>query len=123
MSDASKTKIEGKDFRMVVLCSEEDFRRAINIEEIHYVPHEIGPFSIVVPEKFIPLLKKSGVKIIQVLKSIDENRLTPEQYKDIEEGKAFVWTFNEGSFFTDKELNDQLMHNDYHKKGDAYEKK
>lgn len=98
------TQTQKKNFRMVFFISKEESDKAMQLEELYAVPWSIGPFSLIVPAKTVSLLRKKDLKIKAVLKPINRTDLTPEQYEDMKNRKALVWTSHTINFFIDKEL-------------------
>lgn len=100
-----------KDLRMVFLSSlaMEEFDKAVDmIEKIRPVPFGQGPNSIIIPADMVPKLERKGLRILDVLKPLNGDKLTLEQYEDMENRRAAMWTFHTVSFFIDKETTSKL---------------
>ena len=102
-------ELQSKNFRMVFFSSKEEFDKAIQIEKLHTMPYNICPCSLIVPARIVPLFKSKGLKIHEILRPIDKVGLTPEQYKDMKNKKACVWTSHAAHFFMYKELTNWLL--------------
>ena len=98
------TQVQSKNLRMVFFSSVEESNKATQIEELRTMPWSIGPCSLIVPAKIVPLFKSKGLKIQVVLNPINKADLTSEQHKDMKNREALVWTSRSAHFFMDKEL-------------------
>ena len=85
---------------MVFLSSVEEYHKVLQIEKIRTAILGEGPGSIIIPARIIPLLRKAGILITNVLKPSNRAKPTEEQIRAEQERRG-VWKYD---FFITKEI-------------------